>query len=786
MKKNSEFHNKDQQNRIRRSSLRNLNEEVRTSSKGFNSRVSRERADMRRVKRVRFADPDTVPLNCKPDPCSLPAKGTLPPSFDEPKTSEYAFYKRLRKNADRSCHPYPHNKQDNPLEKFEANNSAGELTNVVKPFKHDFGIRSLFPVEKVTPTKLESSHSPPGPGDSWNSECKNGTQAKPGLSTRDTSEQYRCILHLRQESCNHETFPVIQVALETKVPSLTCFVSILRFKIEYSHGNSSFRGVSTFLESCNHENFPVIQVAPETKVPRITDDFVKTSGPHCRNLEVFSTKRQKLLQWALEASSIDSSQCHSNRYDLVSVLFRRLVPESNATASSSCMRQRIRSQELNTMSQLPASPESDILIKELPQTPNMNLISPNVGRYIENGSSECWSNKSREVIFSQLDNMDVDSQLIGHTNNFQLQYQKRNYDDFGYDGRTTGSQIKRELAFDVDQLGTEFSFKGCGYLALPMQSRLDFSIHENLSSSWDDSEKSLGFSNNLSFKELDELHDPNEPVLGEDCSHLLGCDDNNLENENDFASHSLSTVLNLHPISSTSSGDDNWKTLNHKFDETGFHSSSVLAIRHCPDFPLLDFCSESYPVHAFGSQVLEDRDDQVVVSDHFRLNLPFNPNYLALAENSKFSDDYKWRNILHSPRGNWRVMSKVLREISFPRSDTLKLPSGQNFDFRLKGLSVIDSFREHQSSIQSDLQVLMKDMKGPSSSSLAGNINNWCLDNSSHTATHAQFDEDIFNTYESHDYSPIGFKISLNKELVYPFLLDNSSWEGSGEMFLES
>lgn len=44
-------------------------------------------------------------------------------AVEEPKTSEYAFYMKLRKDAGRNFHSYPHKKQDNSSNNFEANNS---------------------------------------------------------------------------------------------------------------------------------------------------------------------------------------------------------------------------------------------------------------------------------------------------------------------------------------------------------------------------------------------------------------------------------------------------------------------------------------------------------------------------------------------------------------------------------------------------------------------------------------------------------------------------------------
>ncbi|XP_058101377.1 uncharacterized protein LOC131245736 [Magnolia sinica] len=87
------------------------------------SRVSHQTLDMSRVKRVRFADLDTVrEINRQPDASSSPAKSSLPRSFDNPKTSEYQYYQKLRQAASSKGHSYLRDKQENHLNDIEASN----------------------------------------------------------------------------------------------------------------------------------------------------------------------------------------------------------------------------------------------------------------------------------------------------------------------------------------------------------------------------------------------------------------------------------------------------------------------------------------------------------------------------------------------------------------------------------------------------------------------------------------------------------------------------------------
>lgn len=59
-----------------------------------------------------------------------------------------------------------------------------------------------------------------------------------------------------------------------------------------------------------------------------------------------------------------------------------------------------------------------------------------------------------------------------------------------------------------------------------------------------------------------------------------------------------------------------------------------------------------------------------------------------------------------------------------------------------------------------------------------GAMNDMCLEGLSHEAAFCHNDEDIIDT---HDYSPLGFKFSLNAEMVCSRLLDKSRWIETGK-----
>ncbi|KAF5174857.1 F-box/LRR-repeat protein [Thalictrum thalictroides] len=124
----------------------------------LDSRVSRQPPETRKAKRVRFEDTDIIhPLTCNPNACLNNASGNLPPKSEDPKTSEFALYRKFREDAGHHFHSYQLHKQDKQLEKSEACNRTKELT---KKFKPNYVITSLSPKENVTPLALVQQLSP--------------------------------------------------------------------------------------------------------------------------------------------------------------------------------------------------------------------------------------------------------------------------------------------------------------------------------------------------------------------------------------------------------------------------------------------------------------------------------------------------------------------------------------------------------------------------------------------------------------------------------------------------
>ncbi|KAK9087644.1 hypothetical protein Syun_030038 [Stephania yunnanensis] len=118
----------------------------------------RQSEDVRRVKRVRLADVETeYPLSHKNNACLSDAQEPPSSRCSDPKTLEYAFYRKLREDAGHNFHSYQLLKNGKKQKESEANGCVRELDKVIEPNQAKF--TSLFPLEITTPSEL-LCHSP--------------------------------------------------------------------------------------------------------------------------------------------------------------------------------------------------------------------------------------------------------------------------------------------------------------------------------------------------------------------------------------------------------------------------------------------------------------------------------------------------------------------------------------------------------------------------------------------------------------------------------------------------
>ncbi|XP_075647872.1 uncharacterized protein LOC142618748 isoform X1 [Castanea sativa] len=134
---------------------------VRSSDFCIPSPTSQSTKDISCRKRVKLTDlVVNIPLSCRRNASSTPLEGRLSPRFDDPKTSEFAFFKKLKENAGHKYQSHTLHKEENQSKKFKTSDCSGGNPNSVKFSCKDFSSSLL--AENVTPSNFSSHLSPLG------------------------------------------------------------------------------------------------------------------------------------------------------------------------------------------------------------------------------------------------------------------------------------------------------------------------------------------------------------------------------------------------------------------------------------------------------------------------------------------------------------------------------------------------------------------------------------------------------------------------------------------------
>ncbi|KAF8388323.1 hypothetical protein HHK36_026989 [Tetracentron sinense] len=786
MKRNAEIYTKDRF-QLPSSSMRRSNE-FGKSKKWSGSRVPRESKDISRVKRVRFADSNTVyPLSYKRDASSKPAKGTNPPR-DDPKTSEYAFFKKLKEDAGQNLHSYPLHKQDSQLNKFKAGDSIGDMTNMIKHNSEE--LRLIFPVEKFTPIKkkftpidLKSIISP--------------------LGVPENSVYLLIILKflLAYHIKGIPLFDVQNVQSVSRKLLRYDLVSVLLRRLVPDSDESNIcmdprsrhmdLNTKSPLLSSSDNNFKELPWTPKKNfMAPMHMQYLEGSSFACWPSE---SRESLLSKWDSKVSESFSTgyagkvhmQYKRGDHDRVSYGGRlsSLPTKSESTFG------------IDLGTEFAFENYGSLALDHIPMPSKLILDYENLSSHWH--SPQQSLGLSTKLSCEELDEFhDPNEPALGRERCTLL----LDWDDTNMQNETKLSIASQNTALSLDStLPTSWGDDHCSrqdskfdssglcsssFLAiyhppldnLQMTSKLDWSDHENLFSHRHSLQQSLGPSSKLSYKELDELHNPNESSLGRElCTLLLDGDDSNMQSELDLSNSFHNKVLNFDSTFPTSWGDDHCQNLDSKFDASGLCSSSSLTIHDSPVFTSLwDFSSESYHNHAVRRQALDDRNYLVAGLNLFPLSSPCTPNYLALADGCNFSNSYRGSSVFGSPH-NHHKYCQVFREKRHPSLDALLLSSGLDYGFGWKGLSIIHSSGECHSSTYPDLQFPAKEIQGISSYQLTGDKSQRCLDSSNHIKTQTHIAQDVPN---NNSFSSFSFQISLNKEWVSPLLFDKSSCDG--------
>ncbi|XP_065624510.1 uncharacterized protein LOC111986220 isoform X3 [Quercus suber] len=121
--------------------------------------TSQSTKDISCRKRVKLSDLDVnIPSSCRRNASSTALEGRQSPRSDDPKTSEFAFFKKLKENAGHKYQSHTLHKEENQSKKFKISDCSGGNPNSVKFRCKDFSSSLL--AENVTPSNF-SSHLPP-------------------------------------------------------------------------------------------------------------------------------------------------------------------------------------------------------------------------------------------------------------------------------------------------------------------------------------------------------------------------------------------------------------------------------------------------------------------------------------------------------------------------------------------------------------------------------------------------------------------------------------------------
>ncbi|XP_030925660.1 uncharacterized protein LOC115952620 isoform X2 [Quercus lobata] len=134
---------------------------VRSSDFRIPNPTSQSTKDISCRKRVKLTNLDVnIPLSCRRNASPTALEGRQSPRSDDPKTSEFAFFKKLKENTGRKYESHTLHKEENQSKKFRISDCAGGNPNSVKFSCKDFSSSLL--AENVTPSNFSSHLSPLG------------------------------------------------------------------------------------------------------------------------------------------------------------------------------------------------------------------------------------------------------------------------------------------------------------------------------------------------------------------------------------------------------------------------------------------------------------------------------------------------------------------------------------------------------------------------------------------------------------------------------------------------
>ncbi|GMI69255.1 hypothetical protein HRI_000594800 [Hibiscus trionum] len=289
---------------------------------------------------------------------------------DGPKTSEFAFFKKLKKDAGKRFDSHSMQRVKNPPHKL----NSSKCCRGVGRFKSE-GTRIVRNISKSSEgTDIARNYS---------KDFRSPSSAAKGSSE---SGSLRSIEKVNSKD-SRSPFPINNVnVMDVNLDSFPSPVerAVNNSEVNLKNAFSAVEPIFSLEDWLEHHN-----------------DDKKPGGSYSDQTELFSRKRQKLLQWACN-SLPEIEELHSKGYDVISTLLSRLFPWSNEkngyrSAESAPL-------ESFTKSELFTCPKSDVPSNKLDRLQTRKILEvQDTPSHLGNGTSSYWSDISRETIISNID-----------------------------------------------------------------------------------------------------------------------------------------------------------------------------------------------------------------------------------------------------------------------------------------------------------------------------------------------------------------------------------------------
>ncbi|WCJ38173.1 hypothetical protein M5689_019247 [Euphorbia peplus] len=556
-----------------------------------------------------------------------------------------------------------------------------------------------------------------------------------------------------------------------------------------------------------------------TDTSKMQENMHRYEAPS-KNAGVFSRKRHKLNQLVAKTLSLEVEELFSKGHDIVSMLLRKLFPETNKNKSSDDLKARalekdtksrsLTSPEFNLCNNFQWTPERNFM--ELEGTPSLDVGFPSYwsefrktkkipkpnflncyphGTFIDNREMELDYERATPVFLTQGDSaFDLDIRRHEHLTSRHL----KELDEFHYSVQPLHGQERQTLllGWDVDNMADESNLSTDSH-------NTKLSLHPFVSSLYGDDQQKNPFEGYTAK----EVHYPIESLHKLETSRLLlDWTEDNIVDKSNFAttsqntelsfncflpsSHgndqlddsstdsrlcmkslvsycpptSQSTELSLNCFLSSLPGDDQKRKLDDSFAESRLFTESLVSY-HPPNLLPLQFSSSATDkCHA---------EDDVFANNIFSSCLPDTTNQLNMRKSSNYDITCNGSDTFLSSLNQLWFMRRILNERQhYP--DRVLPSSG--FDF------YIEPEFKPASGLRSDHCLYSwHALECPQSEHLSSYLNGDTKERYDYDLSHRGISKNFENVTDTHNWSSNYFQFALDKEKSYPLLLSKSYWD---------